>query len=314
MLKTLYKCFPLPWLIFGLVFLLLLWLFPFYHVWFLEQNGSLGLNRALEIFLSLLITVLNVFIFRQMVSVSAIMETGERLSVYPMTLLSALCFLMADGVLAVVGISFLLLLLLRLMNGLSSGNIKGAAFDCGLLTALAITFNPIYGFYLIIFMSIAFIHAQLNLKAALISLLGLSIPFLLYAQIAFLLDDQMLPQHLFEAKTVASGATPDSFLLLPFLIILSSVILYTCYRSFTMLNTGPVRRRMMIRSGFVVVMIGIGIGLISSVSGYGNSAFMVVIPGLCILFLEFLRHPKGRWEPYLFLAWALMTWAFIWTF
>jgi hypothetical protein len=70
----------------------------------------------------------------------------------------------------------------------------------------------------------------------------------------------------------------------------------------------------MIRSGFVSVLISIGIGLISSVTGFGNSVFMVVIPGMCILFLEFLRHPKGRWEPYLFLTWALMTWAFIWAY
>jgi hypothetical protein len=256
--------------------------------------------------------ILNVFLFRKFIDMTSILKTGERLSMYPLILLSSLCLVGMNGIVELLALTLQLLVLIRTFNGIATGSIERAAFDSGLIMAFASLLNPIYAFLLILFLAIAFIHAMLNIKILLISIIGLAVPFLIYSQVAYIMNLPMIPEVMIRDGEVMPATSQGNIFLILFLLVLIGVMLYNLYLSFTVMGTGQVRRRMLIRSGFAMLVISISVGFLSSLTGYGPSPHLAMIPGLCILCLEFMKNHKSKWESYLFLAWAGMTLAFVW--
>jgi hypothetical protein len=312
MLKDLYRCSPLPWLITALVFAIVIWAGPFLASSGMEGVGAFGFSHSVKQTLSLFLIILNVFLFRKFIDMTSILKTGERLSMYPLILLSSLCLVGMNGIIELLAISLQLLVLIRTFNGIATGSLGRAAFDSGLIMAFASLLNPVYAFLLIIFIAIAFIHAMLNIKVLLISLIGLAVPFLIYSQVAYLLEFPMIPAVMIRERGSMPATSQGNLFLIFFLLVLIGVLLYNLYLSFSVMGTGQVRRRMLIRSGFSMLGITIALGFLSSLTGYGPSPHLAMIPGLCILCLEFMKNHKSKWESYLFLAWAGMTLAFVW--
>ena len=313
MLKDLYRCSPLPWLIVSLVMALIIWIGPFYYSLDSIAEGPLKLSASLQQVMNFFVLLINAFLFRKLVDVTSILKTGERLSLYPFLLLSSLCLIGSSGIIELLAISIQLLFLIRTFNGIAAGSLERSAFDSGLIIAFASLLQPIYGFLLLIFLSIAFIHALLNIRVLLLSVLGFLVPFLIYAQVAYLIDSPLFPAALVRSAGGVHMRKRWGFILILYVLILIGALLYNLYLSFTVMGTGQVRRRMLIRSAFSMVGISIGIGLVSSIFGYGPSPHLAMIPGLSLLCLEFMRDQKIKWEPYLFLSWLLATGVFIWS-
>jgi len=313
MLRDLYRCAPLPFLLLSLGFALLIWAVPFYSSFSLEGTGPFGLSHSILQVLAIVLLIINAFLFRKLIDVTNIMRTGERLSLYPFIFLSSICLLNINGIVELLAISIQLLFLIRTFSAISTGSLLRAAFDSGLIIAFASLLNPIYGLLLVLFLSIAFIHALLNIRVLLLSLIGFMIPFLIYAQVAYLSDWQYIPQSLIQnEEPLQVGAQGGLFLIL-YLMVTLGTLLYNLYLSFNVMGTGQVRRRMLIRSGFSMVGICLGMGILSSLLGYGPAPHLAMIPALCLLCLEFMLNSKVRWESYLFLLWAFMSIAFIWS-
>jgi glucan phosphoethanolaminetransferase (alkaline phosphatase superfamily) len=318
-IRKAFRCDPLPWTLLYVGIMLGLGMrFIISPIECQEGNMTVlgislpALNSWTTLFSILAAIVLPIW-SRRIITDIGILDFNERFSLYPMGLFFITSLLSCQSLVWIVIVALLIYLFGLIANLKESDSLASASFKAGMTISVCTFFSPYFLILLLFLWPGLSILRTINWKSIVWALIGLGVPYYLLLSLSYVITGQAHMEILPSLETVESAGNARGGLI-PTLFILFVIALtfLQITRSLRSSRKGVVLKRKILRIGILFLAICLILSLILFQFGQVTPYLGLLSLPISIMFIEFFKEEKKKYESILFIVWIVITYLYIW--